>query len=77
MNYLTIGVALIILGFFIIIIGTLLHLGEGKGEVKGGGVILIGPIPIGFGTDRTSMVVVLILAVILMLITYAAISRLH
>lgn len=75
MNYMTIGIALIILGFLVLMIGALLNAGEG--EVKGGGVILIGPIPIGFGTDRTSMIIILILAVILMLITYAAISRLH
>jgi len=75
MNYITIGIALIILGFFVLIIGTLLN--AEKGGVKGGGVILIGPIPIGFGTDRASMIIVLILAVILMLITYAVIGRLH
>jgi uncharacterized protein (TIGR00304 family) len=75
MNYITIGITLIILGFLVLIIGSLLNLGEG--EVKGGGVILIGPIPIGFGTDRTSMIIVLVLAIILMLIAYAAMSRLH
>jgi len=75
MNYITIGIALIILGFLVLIIGTLLN--AEKGGVKGGGVILIGPIPIGFGTDRASMIIVLILAVILMLITYAVIGRLH
>ena len=82
MNYVTIGIALIILGFLVLIIGSLLNLGSsgsssGEGELKGGGVILIGPIPIGFGTDRTSMIVVMAIAVILMLITYAVMSRLH
>ena len=77
MNYITIGVALIILGFVVLIIGALLNIWEGKGEVKGGGVILIGPIPIAFGTDRASMVVVLILAIILMLVAYVVSSRLH
>ena len=75
MNYITIGIALIILGFIILIIGTLLN--AEKGGVKGGGVILIGPIPIGFGTDRASMIIVLVLAIILMLIAYAAVSRLN
>jgi len=78
MNYVTIGIALIILGFLVLIIGSLLNLGGGgEGELKGGGVILIGPIPIGFGTDRTSMIVVMVIALILMLITYAVMSRLH
>ncbi len=71
MNYLTIGIILIILGFIIIVIGTLLNAGGGDGEVKGGGVILIGPIPVAFGTDKRSIIIVLILAIILMLITYA------
>ena len=39
-------------------------------KVKGGGVILIGPIPIIFGTDRRSAGTVIILAIILMLLTY-------
>jgi uncharacterized protein (TIGR00304 family) len=39
-------------------------------EVKGGGVIMIGPIPIIFGTDRHSTEIVIILAIILMLLTY-------
>ena len=75
MNYITIGITLIILGFLILIIDTLLN--AEKGEVKGGGIILIGPIPIGFGTDRTSRIIVLVLAIILMLIAYAAMSRLN
>jgi len=75
MNYITIGITLIILGFLILIIDTLLN--AEKGEVKGGGIIHIGPIPIGFGTDRTSMIIVLVLAIILMLIAYAAMSRLN
>jgi len=34
-------------------------------KVKGGGIILIGPIPIIFGTDKQSIKTVLLLAIIL------------
>lgn len=37
-------------------------------KVKGGGVILIGPIPIVFGTDKKYVVLLMILAIVLMLL---------
>jgi len=40
-------------------------------EVKGGGVIMIGPIPIIFGTDRRSAETAIILAIILMFLALA------
>ncbi|MBN2487486.1 MAG: DUF131 domain-containing protein [Methanosarcinaceae archaeon] len=43
---------------------------KADGKVKGGGVILIGPIPIIFGTDRRSTEIVIMLAIILMFLTY-------
>jgi uncharacterized protein (TIGR00304 family) len=39
-------------------------------KVKGGGVIMVGPIPIIFGTDQRSSKIVIILAIILMILTY-------
>ena len=36
--------------------------------VRGGGILLIGPIPIVFGTDQQSVKLLIILAIILMLI---------
>lgn len=42
---------------------------EGSGQnVKGGGVIFIGPIPIIFGSDKRSAIIVILLAIILMLL---------
>jgi len=41
------------------------------GKVKGGGAILVGPIPIVFGTDKESMKIVLILAIVLTAILVA------
>lgn len=62
------GVAILVFG----IMGSALQTepGEaGKSEVRAGGVILIGPVPIVFGSDKT-MVFVSIAAAILFLIAY-------
>lgn len=37
----------------------------GKGKVRGGGAIIIGPIPIIFGTDKESVKIILLLSIIL------------
>lgn len=42
---------------------------ESKSEVKAGGVIMIGPIPIIFGSDKESARTAAILAIILMLLS--------
>ena len=61
------GIALIFIGVLIIIVAVLLIsvLGGKKGIVKGGGVILVGPIPIIFGTDKKSLKTVLLLSLAL------------
>jgi uncharacterized protein (TIGR00304 family) len=38
---------------------------KGKGKVRGGGAIIIGPVPIVFGTDKESLRTVLLLAIAL------------
>jgi uncharacterized protein (TIGR00304 family) len=43
--------------------------GEAKSKVKVGGVIMIGPIPIIFGSDKESAKTAIILAIILMLLS--------
>ena len=71
-NLITTGIVMIVLGMLTIFVGMLSQsLGSAntsKSEIKGGGVILIGPIPIVFGTDAESVKTVLILAIILMLV---------
>jgi len=42
--------------------------GEEKPTVGGGGVIMIGPIPIAFGSDTRYLVIALALAIVLMLL---------
>jgi len=38
------------------------------GKVKGGGIILIGPVPIVFGTDKRYTILMIILAIVLTLL---------
>ncbi len=61
------GIALIFIGVLIIIIAVILISVSGgkKSKVKGGGAILIGPIPIIFGTDKKSLKTVLLLSLAL------------
>ncbi|ASI99981.1 TIGR00304 family membrane protein [Thermococcus gorgonarius] len=59
------GIALIFMGFLLVFIGTLVSSLGGDAEVEGGGVIMIGPIPIVFGTSRGATIA-MILAVLLM-----------
>jgi uncharacterized protein (TIGR00304 family) len=70
------GMLLIVVGFVVVlvgVIGSILSKGEPEaiGETKAGGIILIGPIPIVFGTDRT-MVLLSICGGILLLMAYLA-----
>ncbi len=68
-----IGIAAVIIGILLVFIGTTL-LSSGKGEnnpkVSSGGVILIGPIPIIFGNDKSMISVAVVGAIILMIIAY-------
>ena len=61
------GIAMIFIGFLLVFIGTLIASTGGEAEVEGGGVIMIGPIPIIFGTQRGATLA-MILAIILMLL---------
>ena len=58
------GFALIVVGIIVIIAAIIAASarGAGEGKVKGAGVIMIGPIPIIFGTDKKSVRTVLALA---------------
>jgi uncharacterized protein (TIGR00304 family) len=63
----TLGFFLAVTGVVIVVITVLLILlsGTGKAKTRGAGVIMIGPIPIVFGTDKESVKKVLILAITL------------
>lgn len=75
------GSFLIILGFILVAFGMMWQVkeseepeeerpeGVGKEKkVKGGGVILIGPVPVVFGTDKRYALLMMILAIVLMLL---------
>jgi uncharacterized protein (TIGR00304 family) len=63
----TLGLVLVFVGVALIIIAVVLLSVSGarKGKVKGGGAILIGPVPIIFGTDKKSLKTVLLLSLAL------------
>ena len=62
-----IGFTLIAVGIIVIIVAIILisMRGAGKSKVKGAGVIMIGPVPIIFGTDKKSLEAALVLAIVL------------
>ena len=72
------GILLIMLGFFLITFGMMRSAQENeerdagqeteKRRVKGGGVVLIGPMPIVFGTDKKYALILMVLAIVLMLL---------
>ena len=61
------GIALVFVGGLIIVVAVILLSVSGvkKGKVKGGGAIIIGPVPIIFGTDEKSLKTVLLLSLAL------------
>jgi uncharacterized protein (TIGR00304 family) len=65
----TLGFILVLAGFIAIFLAIILILfssANGERKVKGGGAIIIGPVPIVFGTDKESVKVLLVLSIILM-----------
>lgn len=61
------GTALIVVGIILLIVTVLLiSIRKGKnGKTKAAGIIMIGPIPIIFGTDKKSVKTVIVLALAL------------
>jgi uncharacterized protein (TIGR00304 family) len=75
------GIVLILAGFFVTFVAVLLSffkVSRGKGKVRGGGAIIIGPFPIIFGTDKESVKILLLLSIILiaLLLAFMAFSHL-
>jgi uncharacterized protein (TIGR00304 family) len=61
------GILIVILAFFL----AYFRRGEG-GKIRGGGAVIIGPIPIVFGTDKKALKIVLSLSVVLTLLLLTA-----
>jgi uncharacterized protein (TIGR00304 family) len=68
------GMALIFVGMLIIVLAVLLLsvLGAKKGKIRGGGAVIIGPVPIIFGTDKKSLKTVLLLSLALTVLLVVA-----
>ena len=65
----SLGLALIVLGFtvtFIAVLVMFIKIVSLRGKPRGGGLIMIGPIPIIFGTDKETMKILIVLAIVLM-----------
>jgi uncharacterized protein (TIGR00304 family) len=64
------GVAVVFVGLVLIMASALR--GTGRTEMKGGGVLLIGPIPIVWGSDAKWASLAIVLAIVLVLLSLAA-----
>jgi uncharacterized protein (TIGR00304 family) len=71
-SMIAIGIALIFIGFILVAAGIFFSTGGSAGEVHGGGIIMIGPIPVVFGTDRESATLLIVLAIILIVVSVIA-----
>ena len=69
------GIIVIFVGIIILLIGTALQSTSQNEEVHTGGVILIGPIPIVFGNDKSLIVGGMIFAVVIMILWYLLVYR--
>ena len=66
-----VGMILIFTGFLITLLAVVLMFFmniRGKGKVRGGGAVIIGPFPIIFGTDKESVRTLLLLSIILIIL---------
>jgi len=58
------GIVLVLAGMGIVILA-LLSQSKGEGKVKGGAIIMVGPIPIIFGSDARWASIAILLAILL------------
>jgi uncharacterized protein (TIGR00304 family) len=74
------GITLAFAGIIIITVAVLLthaRKSEKTAKVRGGGAIIMGPIPIVFGSDRESLITILILSIIFTAFLIALAIMLH
>jgi len=68
------GLILIFVGFAVAFISTFILFLRGirtGSKLKGGGIVMLGPFPIIFGTDKGSAKVLILLSIILMIVALA------
>jgi len=68
------GLTLVFVGVLVIVLAVLLLsvLNGKNGKVKGGGAVIIGPVPIVFGTDKESLRTVVLLSLVLTVLLVVA-----
>lgn len=64
------GLVLVIVGFGALVVSTLQGARRRNAEVRGGGVVMIGPIPVIFGSDSKWASVAILLAIVLILVYF-------
>ncbi len=68
------GIILIMLGMFLVVFKAITRSaresanGEENVKIRTGGVIMIGPIPVVFGSDKRSAMIAIVLIIVLMLL---------
>lgn len=62
------GILFIILGFILTFVGIFLNSVTRGSNLEGGGIVMIGPIPIAFGTSSGAITIAMILAVLIMIL---------
>lgn len=69
MGLVELGILLIFIGFFIAMLSVILSLKESvkESKVEGGGVLLIGPVPIVFGTNKEIVKIILLVLLVILL----------
>jgi len=78
-TFYSLGVVMILVGIMVFVAAfALLLISSVKGSrVRGGGALIIGPLPIVFGTDKESIKAVLLLSIILTIIAFTLFVVLH
>ncbi|MDT7858585.1 MAG: DUF131 domain-containing protein [Candidatus Aenigmarchaeota archaeon] len=65
-----IGLALISIGIFAIVVGLLILAFSKSTKVEGGGVVLVGPLPIIFGSSERIVYIVLAITLTIIMLLY-------
>ena len=73
-KWIMVGFIIIFAGIVVMTMGLLMSAAKGGGKVEGGGVVVIGPIPIAFGTSseivKTLMIIAGALTLMLLVLYY-------
>ncbi len=63
------GMVLVLVGLGVVALAMFSGGRQGQTEVRGGGVVMVGPVPIIFGSDMRWASVAILLAIVLVLLT--------